>query len=79
MSSCKKKYKEETHPSGCCRTEASSSTAVEAAIDARPGRVTVHISSSVLSVRDCGLDGQLEYMCRRLSGRTSAGATMSLQ
>jgi len=30
-----------------------SSTAVELAIDAIPGRVTVHIWSSVRSVKDC--------------------------
>lgn len=31
------------YPSGCCSKETSSSTAVEDAIDANPGRVTVHI------------------------------------
>lgn len=42
----------ETHPSGCCNKETRSSTAVEAAMEARPGLVTVHIWSSVRSVRD---------------------------
>lgn len=40
------------YPCGCWRSETRSSTAVEAAIDARPGRVTVHIWSSVRSVSD---------------------------
>jgi hypothetical protein len=40
------------YPSGCCKTETSSSTAMDAAIGASPGRVTVHIWSSVRSVRD---------------------------
>lgn len=52
--------REGTYPSGCCRSEASSSTAVDDAIDARPGRVTVHIWSSVLSVSDCD-----ERACQR--------------
>lgn len=41
-----------THPSGCCSNDTSSSTAVDEAIEAIPGRVTVHIWSSVRSVRD---------------------------
>ena len=41
-----------SYPSGCCKREANSSTAVAAAIGASPGRVTVHIWSSVRSVRD---------------------------
>ena len=40
------------YPRGCWRSEARSSTAVEDAIEARPGRVTVHIWSSVRSVND---------------------------
>lgn len=43
----------ETHPSGCCKRETRSSTAVDDAIEAIPGRVTVHIWSSVRSERDC--------------------------
>lgn len=32
-----------TNPFGCCKTLIINSTAVDAAIDASPGRVTVHI------------------------------------
>lgn len=48
----KKKEKRETYPSGCCKSDTRSSTAVDAAIEASPGRVTVHIWSSVRSVKD---------------------------
>ena len=41
-----------TYPSGCCNRDTSSSTAIDAAMGASPGRVTVHIWSSVRSVRD---------------------------
>lgn len=40
-----------TYPAGCCIIDTKSSTAVLAAILANPGLVTVHIWSSVLSVK----------------------------
>lgn len=43
---------EKTYPLGCWRSDTRSSTAVDDAIEARPGRVTVHIWSSVRSERD---------------------------
>lgn len=48
MDNDEKQYTEEvqytaTCPSGCCNKDTRSSTAVEAAIEARPGLVTVHI------------------------------------
>jgi endogenous inhibitor of DNA gyrase (YacG/DUF329 family) len=46
------KKRDQKNPSGCCMSETSSSTAVEEAIEAKPGRVTVHIWSRVRSVKD---------------------------
>jgi hypothetical protein len=39
----KSQRKSEIYPSGCCRSDTRSSTAVADAIGANPGRVTVHI------------------------------------
>ena len=39
----KRGRKNKSHPSGCWRSDTSNSTAVDAAIEANPGRVTVHI------------------------------------
>lgn len=44
---------EQTDPLECWMIETSNSTAVEDAMDAMPGRVTVHIWSRVRSVKDC--------------------------
>jgi hypothetical protein len=41
------------YPRGCVNSEMSISTAVADAMAARPGRETVHIWSSVRSLRDC--------------------------
>lgn len=61
------------NPSGCWMTETRSSTAVAAAMDASPGLVTVHIWSSVRSVKLCNKiqftkvefshSGMMAYVC----------------
>lgn len=69
-----------TYPLGCCKSETMSSTAVELAMEAIPGRVTVHIWSRVRSVRDCRKKGRSATTKSELGAQlTSIGATMSLQ
>ena len=43
------------YPTGCCSKDMSNSTALTAVMVASPGRVTMHIWSSILSVRDCAV------------------------
>ena len=73
-----RKTRTKTYPSGCWSSDARSSTAVDDAIEAKPGRVTVHIWSRVLSVKDFGLLACIENHDMN-AVLTSDGATMSLQ